>query len=71
MKPADYKCKNCQHVFEFSVKDDESIPEYAICPECGHNGRRIYTPLASICHQGRAGNAKNGYQSSPVAIKKT
>jgi putative FmdB family regulatory protein len=71
MKPVDYKCKNCSHIFELIFSDSEEIPAMGICPECGHDGRRVYTPLASICHQGRAGNYRNGYTSNPVKIKKT
>ena len=71
MKPADYKCGNCLEITELTIKDSENFPEKIKCPFCGGGCRRIFTPLHGIVHRGKCGNYKNGYESSPVAIKKT
>lgn len=42
----EYKCKNCEHVFEKfqSVNDD---PE-RVCPSCGGEVRRLFSPAGII-----------------------
>jgi hypothetical protein len=71
MKPADYKCKACNIVFEITVADDEQFFEFVSCEKCGSYAKRHFTPQPQICHQGKCGNYKNGYTSNPVRIKKT
>lgn len=72
MKPADYKCLNCNFVKEYFFNDTQQIPRYINgCEKCDGVLKRIFTPIYSICHQGKAGNSNNGYTSSPVSIKKT
>ena len=68
-KIVEYKCHDCGHVFEEWVKG--AFPKNHECPECGGQGKRIYSFGGFICHQGRCGNYKNGYTSSPVKIKKS
>jgi hypothetical protein len=70
MKPANYKCLGCGKIYEHWIGDLEDFPR-TILSECGNSAHRIYSPLASICHQGKCGNEKNGYTSNSVSIKKT
>lgn len=71
MKFKDYKCLRCGEVTEITFKDTDIMPENSSCPVCGYTSEKIITPVSSIIHQGKAGNYKNGYTSSPVSIKKS
>lgn len=71
MKFADYKCHDCDEIRSITVMDTDYFPPVIPCLKCGGECTRKYTPLHGICHQGKAGNSKNGYKSSPVSIKKT
>ncbi len=72
MKPADYKCSLCSTIRTIEVKDKDEFPQYIPCFKCNEvTAKRKYTPIPSIIHQGKTGNYKNGYTSSPVPIKKT
>lgn len=71
MKPADYKCRGCNIIFEIWIKDNEDFLEYVSCKNCGLPCMRSYTPAFSIVHQGKCGNKNNGYKSNSVKIKKT
>lgn len=70
MKPADYRCE-CKTIRTIYVYDTENFPKEIPCYACGKKAKRMYTALYSICHQGKAGNSKNGYTSNPVKILKT
>ncbi len=70
MKPADYQC-DCGEIREYWVKDTLPFPEYIMCQECGNKAKRKFSATPSIIHQGKCGNYKNSYTSSPVPIKKT
>ena len=71
MKPREYKCYDCGTVREIFVPDLEEFPEFIPCYECEGQAKKTFTPMHTICHQGKAGNYKNGYSSNPVKIKKT
>lgn len=71
MKSADYRCPECKQIITKRIETKNSFPKYVLCLKCGNDATRIFTPIYSICHQGRMGNSKNGYTSSPVSIKKT
>jgi putative FmdB family regulatory protein len=71
MKPSDYQCNSCSHIFELFIPDFDSFPETSICPRCNSEARRKFSPLPGICHQGRCGNQKNGYTSNLGYVKKT
>lgn len=71
MKPVDYKCLNCNFIEELLLSDTAQIINYITCKECGGFSKRMFSAPGIICHQGKAGNYKNGYTSSPVKIKKT
>ena len=70
-KPADYKCKQCGTIREIYVEDTNSFPEEIPCYNCEGMSIRLWSPLYSITHQGKAGNSKNGYTSNPNKIKKS
>lgn len=71
MKPVDYRCECCDEVREIYVPDDQPIPKYIMCYKCNNKSIRMFSVPGTIIYQGRTGNAKNGYTSSPVSIKKT
>lgn len=71
MKPADYKCRACNLVFEIWIEDDKDFQKMVACNHCGLPSRRAFTPAFPIIHQGKCGNNSNGYTSNPVKIKKT
>ena len=71
MKPADYKCTECNHIQELWIENKNDFPVYVKCNKCNSKSKRMFSSLYSICHQGKVGNYKNGYTSSPVSIKKT
>jgi hypothetical protein len=71
MKTADYKCSKFGVVFEITVKDYEDFPKTALCPVCHEVSKRVFSPAFPIIHRGKCGNSKNGYESSPVKIKKS
>ena len=71
MKQADYKCDNCGNIEVITILNSENFPEKIVCLHCHTNCRRIYPRVYSICHQGTAGNYKNGYSSTGGNIKKT
>jgi len=71
MKRADYKCDNCGQIEIITIPNSENFPKEVVCNQCLSDCRRIYTPAYSICHQGKAGNYKNGYSSTGGNIKKT
>ncbi len=71
MKFADYKCEPCKVTIDKMVPDTESFPEFVECLVCGGNMKRVFTPLPSICHQGKVGNSANGYKSNLGSVKKT
>lgn len=71
MKRKDYKCQECGNVDEFWGEDTCVFPEYIPCTKCSNRAKKTFAPTPSIVHQGKAGNYKNGYVSSPVAIKKS
>lgn len=72
MKYSDYHCRVCGNIFEVWIENKDNFPASSECPLC-HNTetQRRFSPLPHICHQGRAGNQKNGYTSNEVSIKKT
>ena len=71
MKSADFKC-DCGSIRTIFVKKADDFPETVPCFGCEVGiAKRIYSPIPSIVHQGTAGNARNGYTSSPVSIKKS
>ena len=71
MKFSDYKCDPCKVTMETMVTDTESFPEIITCVICGENMKRVFSPLPSICHQGKVGNSANGYKSNLGPVKKT
>jgi predicted nucleic acid-binding Zn ribbon protein len=73
MKSADYKCETCGKIIEIQFHNGATFPADIQCPEfeCQGTSRRVFSPLPSIVYKGRTGNAKNGYKSSPVALKKS
>jgi predicted nucleic acid-binding Zn ribbon protein len=70
-KPSDYKCDNCGSIREIFVKFTDDFPKNIPCYKCGEEMRRVFAPAYKICHQGKTGNAKNGYTSNPGHVKKT
>jgi len=71
MKYVDYRCNACGTLRTAYFEDLAAFPSTMPCEACGVPCRRSYAPQAVIMHQGRAGNSKNGFTSSPVSIKKT
>lgn len=71
MKPVDYRCDDCGEVREIFVPDDEPIPEYIMCYKCKMKMKRLFSAPGTVVKQGRCGNYRNGYTSSPVYIKKS
>ena len=71
MKARDYKCTKCENTTELWIKDTESFPETIKCDICGENSKKVFSIVGTIIHRGKCGNAKNGYESSPVSIKKS
>lgn len=71
MKSADFKCESCGEYRTISVYKSEDFPASIPCLICSGTCKRIYTPVPYICHQGRVGNAANGYTSTGGNIKKT
>lgn len=63
----DFQCPSCNEIQEVFCNESDII----ICPECDVNCKKIFTPINSIVYQGKVGNYKNGYKSSPVNIRKT
>ena len=56
----DYRCKNCDEVFEELVFTSETPDEDIICPKCGENKseRLLSAPMIST------GGSNSGYSSS-------
>jgi len=71
MKSVDYKCIKCKKKYEKTYKDQEKILSKIICKNCKNDCIKIFSAPGIICHQGKCGNAKNGYASNPISIKKT
>lgn len=71
MKNKDYKCYECNTIREIWVEDEHEFPETIPCLKCGKEAIKKFSACHTICHQGKAGNYKNGYTSSPVSIKKS
>lgn len=71
MKSADYKCIKCDCIREITVYHGNGFPDSIPCLKCGDVCRRIFSAPGVICHQGKAGNSKNGYTSNKVPIKKS
>ena len=71
MKHSDYKCMKCGHIQDIWYRDSDEFDEYATCYKCGNKSKRMLSASYSIVHQGKCGNYKNNYTSSPVSIKKT
>jgi len=46
----EYKCKNCHYRFELkqSFKDNSNDDSIVICPKCGGNAKRIFSPVSII-----------------------
>ena len=72
MKRSDYKCEKCGKIRTIMIQDMKApFPEEIPCYECESFAKRVFTPLPSVVYQGKCGNFKNGYESSPVSIKKS
>jgi putative FmdB family regulatory protein len=65
MKFSDYRCKDCEEVFEFTLyKHLDNFPEHPECEHCGsENTKRIYSNITFDIAEGKTGNSKNGYST--------
>lgn len=64
---SDYKCQECDTVFEFSRETGANFPENNIleCPECqSKKTKRVWSFGFFDVAEGECGNAKNGYANS-------
>jgi hypothetical protein len=71
MKSSDYRCPICDLLKTTHMKGKESFPMEIVCERCGSMMKRIWSAPFPIVHQGKCGNAANGYKSNTVNIKKT
>jgi len=63
MPISDYKCSNCQKIFEYyKASFIEDFPKIVECPECKCSASRLYTGnLVFDIAEGLCGNARSGY----------
>jgi len=71
MKFEDFVCTYCGRVDDKTFRHGESIPDESTCSICGSRSKRKISSKGVIVHQGRSGNAKNGYTSTGGNIKKS
>lgn len=68
MRIADYKCKDCDFIFEGIRKDFEEWPINLQCPKCGSkNTIKKFGKFVSGVAEGKCGNASTGYSTGIVS----
>lgn len=66
MKRSDYKCNDCDNIFEVWLTNDlENFPEDPLCYECGsQETRRIYGSVNTDVCEGYCGNYETNYEKN-------
>jgi hypothetical protein len=64
---SDYKCTECDHVFEYcKISHIESFPEFVECEKCGSDSKRIIGRIVVDMAEGKLGNSKSNFNNNVV-----